>query len=44
MKLPASLVANPPLDLWPTVARRCELTADVAQLLCEDWCAVGNGE
>jgi hypothetical protein len=37
IKLPATLVASPPLDLWPTVERRCELPADVAQLLSESW-------
>jgi predicted nucleotidyltransferase len=37
IKLPAALVANPPLDLWPTIERRCELPEDVAWLLSEVW-------
>ena len=37
IKLPATLVASPPLDLWPVVEPRCELPADVARLLSECW-------
>ena len=36
IKLSATLVAAPPLDLWPTVERRCEVPADVARLLSAD--------
>jgi hypothetical protein len=32
----------PLLDLWPTVERRCELPADVAQLLSESWSPVAT--
>jgi predicted nucleotidyltransferase len=35
IELPATLVARPPLDLWPAVTSRCELPADVAQLLAD---------
>jgi hypothetical protein len=40
IELPATLVARPPLDLWPTVERRCDLPADVARLLADCWSPV----
>lgn len=40
IELPATLVASPPLDLWPTLAQRCELPADVARLLTDSWSPV----
>ena len=33
IRLPDSLIAAPPLDLWPTVVRRCQVPADVETLV-----------
>ena len=33
IRLPDSLIAAPPLDLWPVVVRRCRLPADVERLV-----------
>jgi hypothetical protein len=44
IKLPAALVARPPLDLWPTVERRCALPEDVARLLSESWAPAATKE
>jgi predicted nucleotidyltransferase len=33
IRLPDSLIAAPPLDLWPVVVRRCQVPVDVEQLV-----------
>jgi hypothetical protein len=33
VRLPADLVGSPPLELWPSVVRRCVLPSDVETLL-----------
>lgn len=33
IRLPDSLIAAPPLELWPVVVRRCQVPADVERLV-----------
>ncbi len=33
--LPVSIVSDPPVDLWPSVVRRCELPEDVERMVAE---------